>query len=68
MPDSINSVDTLQMSLVLYAIKKAQSLEEDASNTVIQKTLQKMEDYNEFIRDLEKDIFPWLGRNIDTRA
>lgn len=68
MPDSISSVDTLQMSIVLYAIRKAQNLEEDTSNTLIQRTLQKMENYDEFIRELEKDIFPWLGKKIDIKA
>jgi len=56
--DNINSVDTVQMSMVLYALKKAQSIEEDASKTLIQKTLQKIEENKE-------EIYPWLGKNID---
>lgn len=68
MPDSINSVDILQMAVVLYAIKKAQSIEEDVSKTLIEKTFQKLEDNRDTIRDLEKELFPWLGSNIDTKA
>ncbi|MCX7796628.1 MAG: hypothetical protein N2380_08935 [bacterium] len=67
MPDSVNSVDTLQMSIVFYAIKKAQSIGEEVSNTLIQKTLQKMKDDNKLLKELEKDIFPWLGRSIDEK-
>jgi len=46
------------MSMVLYALKKAQSIEEDASKTLIQKTLQKIEENKE-------ETYPWLGKNID---
>lgn len=56
--DNINSVDTVQMSMVLYALKKAQSIEEDASKTLIQKTLQKIEENKE-------EVYSWLGKNID---
>ncbi len=68
MPDSINSVDTLQMAVVFYAIKKAQSIEEDVSKTLIEKTFQKLEDNRDTIRDLEKELSPWLGSNIDIKA
>jgi len=61
MPDSINSVDTVQMSMVLYALKKAQKLEE-AGNTLIDKTLKKMQENDD---ELGKESFPWLGQNID---
>lgn len=60
--DNIDSVDMVQMSMVLYAIRKAQNIEEDAGKTLIQKTLQKMEENN---KELEKEVFPWLGQNID---
>jgi len=60
--DNINSVDMVQMSMVLYALRKAQNIEEDAGKTLIQKTLQKMEENN---KELEKEVFPWLGQNID---
>lgn len=64
--DNISSVDTVQMSMVLYALKKAQSIEEDASKTLIQKTLQKIEEFNHTNnKELEKEIYPWLGQNID---
>lgn len=68
MSDSINSVDIFQMAVVLYVIKKAQSIEEDVSKTLIEKTFQKLEDNKDKIRDLEKELFPWLGSNIDTVA
>jgi hypothetical protein len=61
MPDSINSVDTVQMSVVLYALKKAQKLEE-AGNTLIDKTLKKMQENDD---ELGKESLPWLGQNID---
>jgi|YelNatPaOPRAMG01_1025707.scaffolds.fasta_scaffold00732_39 hypothetical protein len=61
MPDSINSVDTVQMSMVLYALKKAQKLEE-AGNTLIDKTLKKMQENDD---ELGKESLPWLGQNID---
>ena len=60
--DNINSVDMVQMSMVLYALRKAQNIEEDAGKTLIQKTLQKMEENN---KELEKELFPWLGQKID---
>ena len=60
--DNIDSVDMVQMSMVLYAIRKAQNIEEDAGKTLIQKTLQKMEENN---KELEKEVFPWLGQKID---
>ena len=60
--DNIDSVDMVQMSMVLYAIRKAQNIEEDAGKTLIQKTLQKMEENN---KELEKELFPWLGQKID---
>lgn len=68
MSDSVNSVDILQMSIVLYTIKKAQSIEEETTNALIQKTLQKMEDNNELIKELDKDITPWLGKSIDIKV
>jgi len=61
MPDSINSVDTVQMSVVLYALKKAQKLEE-TGNTLIDKTLKKMQENDD---ELGKESLPWLGQNID---
>ena len=61
MPDSINSVDTVQMSMVLYVLKKAQKLEE-AGNTLIDKTLKKMQENDD---ELGKESLPWLGQNID---
>lgn len=68
MSDSVNSVDILQMSIVLYTIKKAQSIEEETTNALIQKTLQKMEDNKELIKELDKDITPWLGKSIDIKV
>jgi hypothetical protein len=52
--DNINSVDIVQISIVLYAFKKAQNIEEDVSKTLIQKTLQKIEENN---KELEKELF-----------
>jgi hypothetical protein len=60
--DNINSVDIVQMSMVLYAFRKAQSIQEDAGKTLIQKTLQDIEKNN---KELQKELFPWLGQNID---
>lgn len=68
MSDSVNSVDILQMSIVLYTIKKAQSIEEETTNALIQKTLQKMEENKELIKELDKDITPWLGKSIDIKV
>jgi hypothetical protein len=60
--DNINSVDIVQMSMALYAFRKAQSIQEDAGKTLIQKTLQDIEKNN---KELQKELFPWLGQNID---
>ena len=60
--DNINSVDMVQMSMALYAFRKAQSIQEDAGKTLIQKTLQDVEKNN---KELQKELFPWLGQNID---
>jgi hypothetical protein len=48
--------------MVLYAFRKAQSIQEDAGKTLIQKTLQDIEKNN---KELQKELFPWLGQNID---
>jgi hypothetical protein len=62
MPESIHSVDVVQMSMVLYALKKAQNVEGDASKMLIDKTLKKIEENN---REIEKELYPWLGQSID---
>jgi len=62
MGDSINSVDVLDASIALYALKKAQDIEKQDTLSLIDKTLKKPQE------DLEKDIFPWLGQNIDERG
>jgi hypothetical protein len=63
--DNINSVDIVQMSMALYAFRKAQSIQEDAGKTLIQKTLQDVEKNNKNNKELQKELFPWLGQNID---
>ncbi|MGB9681653.1 MAG: hypothetical protein ACP5RW_05225 [bacterium] len=64
--DNINSVDTIQIAVAFYAFKKAQKIEEDTSKILIQKTLQKTDGSNKNIdKEPEKDLFSWLGQNID---
>ncbi|MGC8970843.1 MAG: hypothetical protein ACP5K2_01405 [bacterium] len=64
--DNINSVDTIQMAIAFYALKRAQNIEEDTSKILIQKTLQRTDGSKKDIdKELEKDLFPWLGQNID---
>lgn len=41
--DNISSVDTVQMAMVLYAIKKSQQIETDVSMSLIKKTLDKLQ-------------------------
>ncbi len=70
MADNINSIDIIQMSMVLYSLKKAQQIESTESLSLITKTLEKMEENlqntGEDIRNLEKEIYPWLGQNVDS--
>lgn len=73
MIDSINSVDIIQMSIVLYALRKAQQVESEAGLSLITKTLEKVQKNSQDIEkeiennlNPEKEIYPWLGKNIDT--
>lgn len=64
--DNISSVDTVQMAIVLYAIRKSQQIDTDVSMSLVKKTVDKLqENQRESNKTLEKELYPWLGQNID---
>lgn len=70
--DNVTSIDTVQMAMVLYAIKKSQQIEKDVNTSLIKETtvklrenLKEVESQEENTKNLEKGFYPWLGQNID---
>lgn len=64
--DNISSVDTVQMAIVLYAIRKSQQIDTDVSMSLVKKIIDKLqENQKESNKTLEKELYPWLGQSIN---